>query len=233
MKISVIIPTLNEAQSLPAALAAVAGRNTPSDIIVCDGGSTDETLDVARRYGATVVSSQRGRGQQLHAGAARATGDILLFLHADTVLAPGALHAVRTALADPSLGGGNFRVLFDGPSAFACWLTGFYAWLRRNGLYYGDSVVFIRRSVFDTIGGIRPIALMEDYDLTRRLERHGPTICIDDPPVVTSSRRFDGRRPWRIFTQWLVIHALYHARVSPDRLAKLYRSTTHKPVTRR
>ncbi|MBT5050069.1 MAG: glycosyltransferase family 2 protein [Rhodospirillaceae bacterium] len=233
MKISVIIPTLDEAATLPASLAALAGQDVLTEIIVCDGGSTDGTLPMARQNGALVLSSPRGRGQQLHAGVARATGDVLLFLHADTILAPGALGAVRTALADPSLGGGNFRVIFDGPSAFAGWLTGFYAWLRRNGFYYGDSVVFMRRSVFSKIGGIKPIALMEDYDLTRRLERHGPTICIADPPVVTSSRRFDGRKPWRIFTQWVVIHALFHLRVNPDWLATLYKSTAHKPAAER
>ena len=94
-------------------------------------------------------------------------------------------------------------------------------------------MVFVRRDVFDRIGGIRPIALMEDYDLTRRLEHQGPTVCISQPPVVTSSRRFDGRKPWRIFTQGLVIHALFYLRVSPDRLARLYRSATHRPAIER
>jgi rSAM/selenodomain-associated transferase 2 len=221
MKISVIIPTLNEAENLPVALAALEGQNIAAETIVCDGGSTDGTLAIADRAKATIVTSLRGRGQQLHAGAQRASGDVLLFLHADTILPPGALRAVVQRLSDGAVSGGNFRVIFDGQTAFAGWLTGFYAWLRRNGFYYGDSVVFLRRTAFETIGGIKPIALMEDYDLIRRLERHGGTICIDDPPVVTSSRRFDGRRPWRIFTQWLVIHALFHARVSPDRLARL------------
>lgn len=228
MKISVIIPTLNEAERLADCISRVRGANT--EIIVCDGGSTDGTAKLACQAGAKVIMSEPGRGQQLYAGAARATGDILLFLHADTVLSPGALDAVRTALDNPSVGGGNFRVLFDGPSGFARWLTGFYAWLRRHGFYYGDSVIFIRRSVLTTIGGIRAIALMEDYDLTRRLERHGPTVCIDVPPVITSSRRFNGRKPWRIFLQWVVIHALYHAHVSPRHLARLYRSASHTPA---
>lgn len=231
MKISVIIPTLNEAERLPHCLA---GANSPDiEIIVCDGGSTDGTAELARNRGALVIEGEPGRGQQLHTGVAKATGDILLFLHADTVLAPGALAAVRAALEDPIICGGNFRVIFDGPSAFASWLTGFYTWLRRNGIYYGDSVIFIRRTILTKIGGIRPIALMEDYDLTRRLERHGRTLCIDDPPVVTSSRRFDGRKPWRIFLQWVVIHALYHAHVSPRHLARLYRSASHTPAAER
>ena len=230
MKISVIMPVLNEVDNLPTALATVTARNGDAEIIVCDGGSDDGTRTLARKTGASVVTTKPGRGQQLHAGASRACGDVLLFLHADTNLGPGALDAVRSALADPSIGGGNFRVVFDGPSDFAAWLTGFYAWLRSHGLYYGDSVVFVRRSVLDAIGGIRPIALMEDYDLVRRLEAYGKTVCISDPPVVTSSRRFDGRKPWRIFIQWVVLHALYYARVPPTLLARLYRSAAHHPA---
>jgi GT2 family glycosyltransferase len=158
---------------------------------------------------------------------------VLVFLHADTRLAPCALQAINDALGNPILPGGNFRVLFDGPSDFSARLTGYYAWLRSHALYYGDSVIFVRRSVYDSIGGIKPLALMEDYDLVRRLEAAGPTVCIDTPPVVTSSRRFDGRRPWRIYAQWVLIHMLYYLQLSPDFLAKLYRSTSHRPAINR
>lgn len=120
--------------------------------------------------------------------------------------------------------GGNFRLLFDGDSGFSRWLTGFYAWIRARGLYYGDSAIFVRRRVYQDLGGLRPLALMEDYDFTRRLERRGKTRCIDDPPLVTSSRRFEGRRPTSIVLGWLKIHALYHLGISPDRLARLYDS---------
>lgn len=230
MLISVIIPTLNEADMLPAALASLLGQRDPVEIIVCDGGSEDGTVSLAHAAGTRIVTTARGRGQQLAAGARLAAGDVLVFLHADTVLAPGALCAIERALAEPSVGGGNFRVLFDGPSAFAAWLTGYYARLRRHALYYGDSVIFVRRTVYDSIGGIRPIALMEDYDLVRRLEAFGPTVCIETPPVVTSSRRFEGRRPWWIYVQWMIIHALYYLRVRPALLARLYRSSAHRPA---
>ena len=219
---------------LPVTLASLRrqeiDQQTALEIIVCDGGSTDGTAAFARDAGATIVSTERGRGQQLAAGAKRAMGDVLVFLHADTVLAPGAVRAVSDALADPGIAGGNFRVLFDGPSDFAAWLTGYYAWLRSHALYYGDSVIFVRRTVYDSIGGIKPIALMEDYDLVRRLEAFGQTICIDTPPVVTSSRRFEGRKPWRIYAQWVIIHALYYLRVRPSLLARLYRSAAHRPA---
>jgi rSAM/selenodomain-associated transferase 2 len=230
MLISIIIPTLNEASMLPATLASLRRQETEMEIIVCDGGSTDSTAELARAAGATFLTTERGRGQQLAAGANRATGDVLAFLHADTVLATGALRAIGTALGNPTIPGGNFRVLFDGPSDFAAWLTGYYAWLRSHALYYGDSVIFLRRTVYEAIGGIKPIALMEDYDLVRRLEAFGPTICIDTPPVITSSRRFEGRKPWRIYAQWVMIHALYYLRVKPDLLARFYRSAVHRPV---
>jgi rSAM/selenodomain-associated transferase 2 len=230
MLISIIIPTLNEASMLPASLASLRRQESDMEIIVCDGGSSDSTVDIARQTGATIITTARGRGQQLAAGATKASGDVLVFLHADTLLAPGALHAIEDALADPRLAGGNFRVLFDGPSDFAAWLTGYYARLRGRALYYGDSVIFLRRTVYKSIGGIKPIALMEDYDLVRRLEAFGPTVCIDTPPVVTSSRRFEGRKPWRIYAQWVTIHALYYLRVRPDFLARLYRSAVHRPA---
>ena len=172
-----------------------------------------------------MLCSVPGRGQQLHAGAEAAGGDVLLFLHADCVLPPGALAQIEACLArSPAAVGGNFRLLFDGDTRFSRWLTGFYAWMRRYGLYYGDSAVFVRRRVYRAIGGIRPIALMEDYDFTRRLERAGPTLCITEPPLVTSSRRFTGRRADAIVWGWVKIHALYYLGVSPSRLARLYDS---------
>ncbi len=126
--------------------------------------------------------------------------------------------------ARPEAVGGNFRLDFDGGTGFDAWLTRFYAWIRARGFYYGDSGIFVRRSVYQLLGGMRPIALMEDYDFVRRLERAGPTICIDDPPLVTSSKRFAGRSPVAIVAGWLRIHALFHLGVSPDRLARIYDS---------
>ena len=120
--------------------------------------------------------------------------------------------------------GGNFRILFDGGGGFDRWLTGFYAWFRRYGLYYGDSGIYVRREAYRAMGGLRPIAVMEDFDFTRRLERYGETCCIADPPLVTSSRRFRGRHPVAIVWGWLKIHALYYFGVSPDRLARMYDS---------
>jgi len=150
---------------------------------------------------------------------------VLFFLHADTRLPTGALAAIHRALArHPATIGGNFRLLFDGGDEFSRWLDGFYARIRAHGLYYGDSGIWIRRATHDSVGGIRPFALMEDYDLARRMERAGETVCIETPALITSSRRFAGRRKWRIVAGWLAIHLLFHARVPPALLARLYNS---------
>ncbi len=225
MTISVIIPTLNEAHRLPDLLARVRADAFATEIIVVDGGSEDGTPAVAEAAGVRVIASARGRGQQLHAGAEAATGDILWFLHADTTYPSGGLRKIEETLArDPATIGGNFRLLFDGDDRFSRWLDGFYRWIRSHGVYYGDSAVFVRRRAYRKLGGIRPIALMEDYDFNRRMEKTGKTCCIDDPPLVTSSRRFAGRRPAAIVWGWLKIHLLFYVGISPDRLARLYDS---------
>lgn len=221
--ISVIIPTLNERLRIERLLETLTRVTPPPEVIVADGGSEDGTVEAARSRGALVLRSALGRGQQLSTGASAARGGILLFLHADSAFPEDGLGRIETVLgADPAVIGGNFRVLFDGGTGFDRWLTDFYAWFRRKGLYYGDSGIFLRREAYEAIGGIRPIALMEDYDLSRRMERYGRTCCIDDPPLITSSRKFRGRRPAAIFLGWLEIHALYHLGVSPERLARIY-----------
>ena len=231
--ISIIIPTLNEAEFLPPLLAALAHEDVPAEVIVVDGGSTDGTAELAAARGCTVLRAAPGRGPQLAFGAQGARGDILLFLHADTTFPAGGLRRIVEGLqGSPDAVGGNFRLVFDGRDGFSRWLTGFYAWIRRRGLYYGDSAVFVRRAVYGELGGIRPLALMEDLDFNRRLERAGPTLCIEDPALVTSSRKFRGRSPVSIVAGWLVIHALYYLGVSPKRLAAFYYRGANRPPER-
>ena len=228
MRISVVIPTLDEAARIGAQVEGLRRQDPDCEIIVADGGSRDATVREAAVAGARVTLSEAGRGTQLARGADLAQGETLLFLHADTLFPADGLAAIRRRLADPSVIGGNFRVLFDGDDDFSRWLDGFYAWFRRKGLYYGDSAVFVRRALYRSLGGIRPIALMEDFDFTRRLERRGGTVCIHDPPVVTSSRRFAGRKPAAIVSQWLFIHAAYFAGVPPPVLERLYDSARRR-----
>ncbi|NKB21620.1 MAG: glycosyltransferase [Alphaproteobacteria bacterium] len=221
--LSVIIPTLNEAGRIEEVLSALSAEVITTEIIVADGGSTDGTAAIVREAEAILIECERGRGNQLHQGAAAATGDILFFLHADTKLPKGALTAILEELrAYPDAGGGNFRLLFDGDTKFSRWLIGFYKWIRSRGFYYGDSGIFVRRKVYEKIGPIKAIPLMEDFEFTRRLEHFGPTICIEEPPLVTSSRKFQGRHPIAIVWGWLFIHALWYLGVKPKTLARFY-----------
>lgn len=221
--VSVVVPTLDESAAIAPLLERLNGEADVAEIIVVDGGSGDGTPEIARQHGARVMASARGRGAQLAAGAAAARGEILLFLHADTTFPAGGVAAIVAALAaSPAAPGGNFRIIFDGGSLFARWLTLFYSHIRRIGLYYGDSGIFVRRTAYAAVGGVRPLPIMEDWDLVRRLQRTGPTICIPAPPLITSSRKFAGRHPLAIIAGWIVIHLLYFLGVSPARLARLY-----------
>ncbi len=167
--ISVIIPTLNEEKTLPSLLLTLVQEDTDKEIIVVDGGSRDSSIRLAQDYGAKVLLSLPGRGAAINRGASEARGDLLLFLHADIRFPAGGLKKIKeTLVGQPNLIGGNFRLLFDGDTIFSRWLTGFYAWIRWCGLYYGDSGIFVRRSVYNAIGGIRPIPIMEDIDFVRR-----------------------------------------------------------------
>jgi rSAM/selenodomain-associated transferase 2 len=230
--ITVIIPTLNEAEALPRLLRALARENETHEIVVSDGGSGDGTVALARAVGARVLTAPKGRGAQLAAGAAAANGDVLWFLHADTKVAYGSMQALLRTLGAPGVAGGNFRVLFEGETRFDRFMTWFYGAIRRLGLFYGDSGIFVRREVYDAIGGMRTLALMEDYEFVRRLRRAGRVACVRFPPLVTSSRRFRGRHPVAIMGGWLAIHVLYALGASPHLLARLYRSTVQAPGLR-
>jgi len=232
--ISIIIPTLDEEGSLPALLDAIGQQWVDHEVIIVDGGSRDRTLEVARNGGARTFVSGSGRGVGLAIGAEAARGDVLLFLHADSALAPGALTRINEALAiDANVIGGNFRLVFDGDTGFSRRLTRFCAWIRPLGFYYGDSGIFVSRGVYQALGGFRPIPVMEDWDFVRRLERFGQTCCIADPPLVTSSRRFAGRNPLQIIYGLFRIHALYWLGVSPDRLLEIYRTQAPPQQTRK
>jgi rSAM/selenodomain-associated transferase 2 len=230
--ISVIVPTLDEAEALPRLLRSLAAQGEAHEVIVADGGSRDDTCAFAAAAGARIVHAPRGRGEQLAAGAAAARGEIVWFVHADSRVPYSAMRALLRALDQPEIIGGNFRVLFDGGARFDRFMNWFYALIRRFGLYYGDSGIFVRRDALEAVGGVRPLALMEDYDLVRRLRRAGKTTCIAFPPLITSSRRFAGRSPPAIMAGWLLIHVLFALGVRPEVLARVYRSTVHAPGRR-
>lgn len=221
MKFSIIIPALNEERALPQLLRAVARLSGEYEVIVADGGSIDATLQVANSFGVKIIDSTRGRGQQQRAGAGCASGEVLWFLHADSIPAPDSLLAIETALNDRRLVAGNFTLHFDGDSRASRNLTRAYPYFRLMGLCYGDSGIFVRRSAYDAVGGIRAYPLFEDVDFVRRIKRIGRFRRLSCR-LTTSSRRFEGRSFTKTFAHWTLLQILYWLGVSPRRLAKLY-----------
>ena len=221
MLISIVTPTLNEETTLPHRATELAAQTPPWEWIVADGGSRDATISVGTSLGARVVASPRGRGLQLNAGAALAQGEVLLFLHADTVLPPGSLEAIRAALVEPRLIGGNFDLRFEGEDRASQVLTGLNRAQRRLfNVYYGDSAIFVRREVFESLGGFRDYPIMEDYDFVQRMKRLGKTTCLP-LTVTTSARRYRGRIV-KTAAIWGSIFLLYNLGVPPSRLVRLY-----------
>src|SRR5688572_4740326 len=173
-QVSIIIPTYNEERSIQKTLEAIARVRSDSEVIVVDGGSTDQTIDIAQRNGGRVIFSERGRGIQMHNGALRARANTLLFLHADTIIPAEAADFIVDALArDPLTVGGNFRIQFDGNSRAARLMTWLYPRLEKIGLCYGDSGIFVRTPIYLEIGGFNQLPLFEDLDLVKRLRRRG------------------------------------------------------------
>lgn len=234
--LSVIIPALNETENLPHTLAAARLALGPGDeIIVADGGSQDGTRQVAEHAGAQVIVSPRGRGTQMNAGASAARGDAFLFLHADTLLPPDAGAQIRRALENPNTVGGNFTLRFDAPGPLARLFARVYnARSRRQRLFYGDSALWVRREIFDALGGFTEARLMEDYAfclaLRAEARRRHPNLPLSQPlpllpsAIVTSARRFRGKRglALRMLGVWSLLHVLYACGVSPDTLERRF-----------
>ena len=219
--ISIIIPTLNEASAIRQTAEALRHLAHGAEVIIADGGSADQTAAIARECGLRVINAPCGRGSQMNAGARMASGDIFLFLHADTRLPADALKLIAAAMADHDVCGGNFSLLFDGNTWGAGALTQIYPLLRLGGMCYGDSGFFVRRSAFETLGGFREIPLFEDCDLYRRLRRSGRFVQLKEK-ATTSSRRFE-HRFFRTFALWATLQVLYWLGVDPHWLNRLYR----------
>ena len=222
--ISVVVITLDEAPVIGRCLkrlrAAAAGADV--ELIVSDGGSADGTRDIAERH-ARVVMAPPGRAAGLNAGAAVATGEALLFLHADTELPPAAFTLVRQALEDPAVIGGRFRVSLDNPApAFRLIAASINLRDRLLGGFTGDQAVFVRASVFRRMGGYAPVPLMEDLDFAARLEQQGRVVRLPQA-VVTAARRWERHGVLRTIVRMWTLRLLYRAGVPPRYLAPHYR----------
>lgn len=221
--LSVVVPTLDEAANLPRLWAALRAQDVPFEGLVSDGGSRDGTPELARALGATVLCGARGRGQQLARGAQAARGELLLFLHADTWPAPGALAALLAAFAEPALVATGMRQRIDHPARFYRLVERAADRRVRRGWVYGDSGLCVRRTALAAVGGVPPLELFEDLELTRRLRRHGRVALVERAELVISARRWerDGRVRRTLLNRALT--ALYFAGVPPRLLARAYR----------
>jgi rSAM/selenodomain-associated transferase 2 len=223
MMLSVIIPVLNEAPNLERLLPDLPDKCPGAEVIVVDGGSTDGTLQVVERFPfARPVMSPRGRARQMNAGAHEAQGEVLLFLHADTVLPHGATEAIREALADPHIVGGRFDINLESPR-LAIQVIAFFMNLRSRltRIATGDQAIFVRQKMFAEMGGYHDIPLMEDVEFTKRLKRRGHIACL--PLRVTASvRKWEQEGLLRTVLLMWTLRLLYFFGVSPARLHLLY-----------
>jgi rSAM/selenodomain-associated transferase 2 len=229
MRISVIIPTLNEKAAISGTIrsARAAGAD---EVIVADGGSGDGTREAAQGTADAVIVASPGRAHQMNAGARASTGKALLFLHADTTLPPGSIDSVRDALASEEIAGGGFRVRLGvshtAPFArrialrITARMINFRSRLFRS--FTGDQAIFLRRRCFDRIGGYPEIPLMEDVELSRMMNRSGKTVLLP-VRVVTSARRWESHGTARTILRMWALRIAYRLGMSPSRCARWYR----------
>ena len=222
-RLSIVIPVWREARHLDALLMGLTPEFGQDEIIVVDGGSDDGSREVVQRFSrVTFLESARGRARQMNAGAQAATGEVLLFLHADTRLPPGARAAILDGLRDPTVAGGRFDVRFDNPGpAFRMIAALMNVRSRLSGISTGDQAIFVRRAVFEALGGYAEIPLMEDVELTRRLKRAGRRAALR-LRVTTAARKWEQEGVVRTILLMWALRFFYFCGVSPARLHRWY-----------
>ena len=221
--ISVIIPAYNEGEHILRCIENIQREQGDIEIIVTDGGSVDGTLELAgQKSGVRMVQSAKGRGIQMNTGAHMSTGELLLFLHADTMLEERWKPAMLSALEDPAVAGGAFTFSIDGPDRK---YRAVEQWVKLRCLFcklpYGDQGIFVRRHIFERLSGYKNIPLMEDVDLIARMKQLGKIVILDTR-AVTSARRWAGKGLIRTAVLNQVIMLSYRMGVSPHTLAKIY-----------
>jgi rSAM/selenodomain-associated transferase 2 len=221
--VSIVVPALDEADNLARLLPTLRARWPRAEVTVVDGGSRDATLEVAGRHpGVIALASAPGRARQMNAGARASRGDLLVFLHADTHLPDGALEAIRAALDDARVVGGRFDVTFDSRRPILRTIAALMNLRSRlSGIATGDQAMFVRRDVFEALGGFPEIALMEDVELSRRLRRRGRLACLR-LRVTTSGRKWQREGAVRTVLLMWSLRLLYFLGASPARLHRWY-----------
>ncbi|MGE0096967.1 MAG: TIGR04283 family arsenosugar biosynthesis glycosyltransferase [Hydrogenophaga sp.] len=222
MKLSIVVPVLNEASTLAARLVALAPlRQRGAELVVVDGGSEDDTLAIAKAVADHAGTAPRGRASQLNAGACAARGEVLLFLHADTRLPSDADRLVARAL-ESGHRWGRFDVRIEGRHPLLPLVaTLMNVRSRTTGIATGDQALFVRRDTFESLGGFAPLPLMEDIDLSRRLRSAGPPACLSER-VTTSGRRWDQHGFWRTVALMWWLRARFWRGSDPHTLAQRY-----------
>ena len=220
--ISVVIPTFNESESLAETVRRVREIPEVCEVLLADGGSSDDTVDIGEALGCRVVRSARGRGTQMRAAAKEASGDVVWLLHADTYVSPGAGQALLNAFRDPMVVAGGFWKRFDQRNL---WMLGsrFRCLLRLHlmGRLMGDQAMFVRRSVLEQVGGVPDVPLMEEFELCRSLRRIGRLSLADDT-VITSGRKFRGLGALRTYWRMWTVTLRYYWGTPIDELARIY-----------
>ncbi|MCW9033010.1 MAG: TIGR04283 family arsenosugar biosynthesis glycosyltransferase [Rhodospirillales bacterium] len=222
-KLSVIIPTLNAVKGVASTLACFIGKDTLLEIIIVDGGSSDKTVHIAENLGAKIITSPKGRGTQLAKGATEAQGEFLLFIHGDTTLSPDWEAEVTSFMANPDnqAKAAAFTYALDDEAPAARRVERMVA-LRCEALAlpYGDQGLLISRDFYQQLGGYKPLPLMEDVDIIRRIGRK--RISYLKAKAITSATRYHKGGYWRRPLFHLFCLALYFLGVAPEKIAKLY-----------
>ena len=221
--ISIVIPALNEAPNLERLLPDLVARFPGAEVVLVDGGSTDATAAAAARSAQVrLLASPRGRARQMNAGARAARGDVLLFLHADTLLPDGALAAMEAAVGDPGVVAGRFDVRFDNPRPVFRMIAWFMNHRSRwSGISTGDQAIFVCREPFNALGGYPDIPLMEDVELCRRLRGNGQMAALR-LRVTTSARKWEREGVVRTILLMWALRFLYMVGVPPAKLHHWY-----------
>ncbi|MEV6055839.1 TIGR04283 family arsenosugar biosynthesis glycosyltransferase [Streptomyces sp. NPDC052107] len=219
--VSIIVPVLNEERTIQAALGRLCRDFPDCELVVVDGGSTDATVEIATLH-AKVVHSERGRAKQMNAGARHTSGEVLWFIHADTEIHHAALAHIRAAMSDPTVVGGGLTLRFDRHTPGLNYLA-YTSNARARHLrhIFGDQAMFIRRSVFEELGGFPDLPIMEDLEMSRRLDRRG-TLAILPATSTASSRRLVEHGVWRMIVFMQCLKLLYFAGADPERIRRRY-----------